>query len=112
MHKILVGMYGSFEGNNLIFIIVSFVVLFAVSIYAHKTRKESKLKSVLWQLIIAGGLSNVIDRIFRGYVVDFIQMKLFGIYNIADALIVVSVAIIMFIEIKEIVSGNTKSKSN
>lgn len=49
-------------------------------------------------LIIAGGIGNVIDRIFRGYVIDYIdisEMFNYPVFNFADICIVVGVIIVM-----------------
>jgi len=40
-------------------------------------------------LVFAGALGNVLDRIVRGYVVDFIHLTHWPIFNVADACIVV-----------------------
>lgn len=106
------GVYGIFEDNNLAFCIVSAIVLIILFMYSKNVTKDNKLKQVLWQFIIAGGVSNLIDRIFRGFVVDFVQMIGFGVFNLADAFIVMSAVIIIFIELKEIASGNNRKESN
>ena len=61
---------------------------------------------------IVSAIVNLIDRIFRGFVVDFVQMIGFGVFNFADAFIVISAVIIIFIELKEIASGNNRKESN
>ena len=51
-------------------------------------------------LIVAGGIGNVIDRIFRGYVIDYIdisQLFNYPVFNFADICIVVGVILIMVI---------------
>ena len=88
------------------------MILILLSSAVYKFYKKDKVKFTLWQLIMAGGVSNIIDRIFRGYVVDFIQMKPFRIFNFSDALIVISVCIFIYLEIKELSSGNNKESSN
>ena len=95
------GMYSLFENNNFVFIIVSVFILVSLCFVAFKMKKDniSKVENVFWQLVFAGGVSNLIDRIFRGYVVDFIAMKPFGIFNISDALIVVSVCVLLLLYI-------------
>ncbi len=40
-------------------------------------------------LVVAGALGNVIDRFLRGYVVDFIHLSHWPIFNVADACIVI-----------------------
>lgn len=101
-----------FQGNNYIYAVISIILLCTLYFFARSTSKESKLKNILWQFIFAGGVSNLIDRIFRGYVVDFIQMKFFGIFNLADAFIVISVIIIIFLEIREIFNEPNRGNNN
>ena len=105
------GVYGIFENNNIAFCIVSAIVLILLFMYSKNITKDNKLKRALWQLFLAGGVGNLIDRIFRGFVVDFVQMIGFGVFNLADAFIVISAAIIIFIELKEIASGNNRKNS-
>lgn len=106
------GVYGIFEDNNFMFSIISGIVLIVLFIYSKNITKDNKLKQALWQLILAGGVSNLIDRLFRGFVVDFVQMIGFGVFNLADASIVVSAIIIIFLELKEIASGKNRKNSN
>jgi len=49
-------------------------------------------------LISAGGIGNIIDRLVYGYVVDFMEFLFidFAIFNIADVLITMGAAIVMF----------------
>jgi signal peptidase II len=55
-------------------------------------QKGKKIKKLSLSLIIAGSLSNIFDRFTRGYVVDYIRIKVKGldkvIFNIGDIFIV------------------------
>jgi signal peptidase II len=57
-----------------------------------------KSQSLGLSLIIAGGISNLTDRIFRGGVVDFIDLKIMPVFNMADLLISLG-SVIMLIEL-------------
>lgn len=46
-------------------------------------------------LIIGGGVSNILDRLTRGAVVDFIDLKVFPIFNLADVFICLGVAVLL-----------------
>jgi signal peptidase II len=83
-----------------LFIALNFVVVALVVLYSLFTR-DTLTAFQRWCLaaIVGGGLGNNVDRIFRpGGVVDFVQMKVFGlfgmeywpVYNLADATLVVS----------------------
>lgn len=55
-------------------------------------------------LIVAGGVSNLIDRIFRGYVIDFIDVNLlsFPNFNIADIFITIGFFVLIIELMREI----------
>ena len=52
---------------------------------------------MLLALIIGGATGNLIDRVRFGYVVDFLDFRVWPVFNIADCAIVVGVAILAFI---------------
>ena len=51
---------------------------------------------LFFSLIIAGGLSNVIDRVFLGHVRDFIDFKVWPAFNLADAFVSLGAAGLIF----------------
>lgn len=93
------------EGKRIFLIILTAVVL-AGMLYLLLAGRVKK-KPYIWcmSFILAGGAGNLIDRIFRGYVVDFIDVKIinFAVFNFADICAVVgSVGLLLFIIIDEI----------
>jgi len=75
--------FGLFSGMTWIFIIAALVVIFLALLYYNKT-KNSVAKLGL-AFIIAGTLSNFIDRIAFGYVIDIIRLSFMqNLFNIAD----------------------------
>lgn len=73
--------------------------------YLIKKYKEiSNTEKILLIMISSGGISNLIDRIYRGYVVDYIdinQVFSYPIFNIADISIVLgTIGFIMYILIE------------
>lgn len=53
-------------------------------------------KNIWFGLIIGGGASNLIDRIRLGYVVDFIDLKFWPVFNLADVFITVGVLGVLY----------------
>lgn len=92
---------GAFSiGNNstIMFIIVSIIVIILLAKFIISKREEMPLNiQIALCLILSGGIGNLIDRIIRGFVIDFIdfnQLIKYPIFNIADIYIVVGCVII------------------
>ncbi|MBQ7862310.1 MAG: signal peptidase II [Clostridia bacterium] len=64
-------------------------------------------------LMISGGLGNIVDRIFRGYVIDYIEVLFvdFYIFNFADCLITVAAFVLIFYQIYLICRDSKKDKA-
>lgn len=88
--------FGILQGHGYIFVAVAFVVSAAILYYAAILAPEQRWVRLLLGLQMGGALGNVIDRLYQGYVTDFVQMGIPGVYywpnyNIADAAIVCGV---------------------
>nr|WP_317358202.1 signal peptidase II [uncultured Tyzzerella sp.] len=85
--------FGMLEGARWIFIIIAFVATIFCIYYYNKLPKNKLLKLGRLSLIFisAGAIGNMIDRIFRGYVVDMFHFifwgKEFAVFNVADILV-------------------------
>lgn len=92
---------GAFSiGNNstIMFIIVSIIVIAIITKFIISKKEELSLNiQIALSLILSGGIGNLIDRIIRGFVIDFIDFNpliKYPIFNIADIYIVVGCVII------------------
>ena len=76
--------------------IVACVVLFY---YLIKTDKKDIVSKISYLLIISGAIGNLIDRLKLGYVIDFLDFKIFGydfpVFNIADCYITIGCFILI-----------------
>lgn len=83
------------------------VVLVACVVLLVTERIEGKWKQFALLLIIAGGLGNLIDRVFRHSVVDFIEVTFthFAIFNVADIFVTCGAALLIIILLVEIFRG-------
>lgn len=92
--------------NNLLFIIIVNIIVLGMIIKFIKEREEQVNFSILISLILilSGGIGNLIDRIVRGYVIDFIDINLFNFpnFNIADISICIGIISLIVILYKSI----------
>jgi signal peptidase II len=74
----------------------SILGLGAVAAFAWRARRQSsKAEQVALSLVAAGAIGNVADRLHRGYVIDFIHVRYWPVFNVADVLIVVGVILLV-----------------
>lgn len=83
------------DGNVPIFIVLNVIIICVLIVFYEKNKGNfNKLAKLFFVMVISGGGSNLIDRIFRGYVIDFIDINEifnFAIFNVADMLIVIGI---------------------
>lgn len=79
--------------------IVGIIALGAIIVYAWKASSERYLPQIAVAFVIGGALGNLIDRIFRGFVIDFIdvywRIHHWPMFNVADSAISVGVALLI-----------------
>lgn len=91
--------FGMLEGKRVFFIILTVVAL-TYLIYELIKNKDKKYYLISFILIISGIVGNFIDRVFFGYVRDFISFRIFDpVFNMADSFIVVGAVIFIFYEL-------------
>lgn len=98
--------FGILQDSQGLFIIMT-VILLIVFIYSLFIRKlKPPLFMVASALIIGGGLGNLIDRIYLGYVVDYIELSFFPpVFNFADICVCIGAVVLiiyLFLEQNEI----------
>ncbi len=89
--------FGLFKNHGIVFIIIPIiaVVLLVFNIfYYHNNKELSRLYIVGFSLILGGAIGNLIDRIAYGYVIDFIDLRVWPVFNIADSAITIGAFII------------------
>ena len=79
-------------GKRIFLILIAVLVIVMLIRYIKKNNIQNKLELVSLALIIGGSLGNLMDRVVRGYVIDFLDFKLFNynfpIFNLADTIII------------------------
>ena len=85
--------WGSFSGSTALLTAVTAVLLVAVAWLVLKKVIRHPLGLCAAMLVLGGGIGNMIDRIFRGYVVDMFDLEFmdYPIFNLADIFVVMGV---------------------
>jgi len=90
--------FGMFKNQGVVFIIIPViaVILLVYNIYYYRRSGEelSQLYVLAFSLILGGAIGNLADRILYGYVIDFIDFRVWPVFNIADSAITVGAIII------------------
>lgn len=102
------------EGKQIFLVIITAIVIVGMIWFMLSGR--TKKPQYIWcmSLIVAGGIGNLIDRIIRGSVVDFIDFKIikFAVFNFADICAVVgSIGLLLFVIIEEIKESKKKKET-
>jgi signal peptidase II len=94
----------SHSGNRFVFLFLTLASLAALSLvfyYFFKSHPKDRLFNISLSLIIAGALGNFSDRIFKGYVIDFLDVSVKGwhwpSFNVADSCISIGAVLLIFI---------------
>ncbi len=80
-------LFGPFLNLAIAFIVVA---LFAYIIYLAKTKKGDRWEIILFSVLLVGAISNFYDRLSLGFVVDYLELKYFTVFNLADVMISLS----------------------
>ena len=91
--------WGMFSNGTIILSLISIVFLFFMIKYIYELKKVSYLNVISYGMLLGGIIGNLIDRLVRNYVVDFLNFNIFGydfpVFNIADCFIVISILLIV-----------------
>ncbi|MBU1180184.1 signal peptidase II [Patescibacteria group bacterium] len=102
-----VGLYKNYAGafslpiaGTVYNILGVFLILIFVYLLIKELRFGNPKKIFAFQIIILGGVSNIFDRLYFGYVIDYIQIINRSFFNIADLMLIAGVATLLAKQIK------------
>jgi signal peptidase II len=87
--------FGMFQGLGGIFTILAILVALAIIYYYPQIPYEDWTLRAAMGLMLGGAMGNLVDRILRGQVTDFISVGNFPVFNVADSGITVGVIIMI-----------------
>ncbi len=83
--------FGIMQNARWIFIVITIAAIAAMLIYKLKYKPKGLVANASLCLLISGAVGNMIDRVFRGFVVDMIEVTFidYPVFNVADCFVVV-----------------------
>ena len=87
------------SNNSYVVLGISLLIIVGIIWYIWKNKIDNRFEKVAYSLVLGGAIGNFINRLFYGYVIDFIDIKIFGydypIFNLADVFIVIGVILLI-----------------
>lgn len=85
------------EGNPiLLYLMPAVFIVLGYLFWCKYKDKYHKMMTVGGSIVIAGGLSNLLDRVIFSSVTDYFDLKDFAIFNMADVFVDVGMAVVLF----------------
>ena len=88
--------FGLFQDQGSFFVVIAVIVVAAIILYYRHLPTGQWWIKISLGLQLGGALGNLLDRLRLGYVVDFIDFKIWPVFNLADSSIVIGVAILAY----------------
>lgn len=89
--------FGLFKNiPNLYFILISVIAIILLAYFLTRLKKEDIVSRSASLFIIAGSASNLIDRARFGYIIDFLDFRVWPVFNFGDSAITIGVALLIF----------------
>jgi signal peptidase II len=90
IHNTGVG-FGLLKGLPWIPILVSIIVIGGIIYYSRKLNNKDSVQQYLLAFILGGTIGNLIDRVAFGFVIDFLDFRIWPIFNFADMFLSIGV---------------------
>ena len=91
--------FSIFDDSTFFVLVISALIIVGIILYVYNNRPSKNIEKISYAFILGGAIGNFLDRVINGYVIDFIDIKIFSynypIFNLADSFIVIGVIILM-----------------
>ena len=104
--------FGMFQGGNAVLIGLTVAITLAILIYYQTLPEDHLFQRICLALMVGGSIGNLIDRLTLGYVVDFVAVGRFPVFNLADSCVTVSVILLLISTIIEERKAQSTEKSS
>lgn len=99
------------KGKIFFFTAVSVIITLIIIFIMIKYPIKEKILGIAMAMVLGGAVGNLIDRLRYGYVVDFLDFRIWPVFNIADCAIVVGTLILAYLITFRAEPGSLQSKN-
>jgi len=92
--------FGLLPNRTSFFVFVSLVVIGLIVVFAGRFGRGNLARQVALGLILGGAIGNLWDRLHSGLVVDFLDFRVWPVFNIADSSLVIGVFLLAYLIIR------------
>jgi signal peptidase II len=86
---------------KIMIIILTIIIIYALIFYVYNYKnKLSLFKIFLISLVIIGAISNLLDRLLYGHVIDFINISIWPTFNLSDSYIFIAIFILTIMNLE------------
>ena len=104
--------FGIFQGGNAVLIGLTAAITLAILVYYQTLPEGHLFQRICLALMVGGSIGNLINRLTLGYVVDFVAVGRFPVFNLADSCVTVSVILLLISMIIEERNAQSTEKSS
>ena len=88
--------FGLFKGQRIFFISLSVAAIAAIVIYLLRHRDMNRARSLALGLVLGGAAGNLLDRVWFGPVIDFLDFRIWPVFNVADSCITIGITMLVW----------------
>jgi signal peptidase II len=94
------GAFGLFGDSAALLIVMAIIVLGIFWIAFREAARHSLLVRIAFGAIVGGAIGNIVDRLHYHFVIDFIDLRWWPVFNIADSCITIGVAALVLASLR------------
>ena len=104
--------FGMLPYQTIFFVVITMVVVLFIVYFYRLLSTDHRLLRFSLALLLGGAIGNLIDRLSTGYVVDFIDFKIWPpVFNVADSAIVIGIGLFLIAYLRDDVLRSSKEMS-
>ncbi|MCX8640624.1 signal peptidase II [Gilliamella sp. B3172] len=97
--------FSIFEGQRVMLAAIALVISAVIVYMLYRNNRSQKLENLSLSMILGGALGNLFDRLYHGFVVDFLDVNFgnwhYPTFNIADCAICVGIGLFIISSYKK-----------